>query len=88
MWINKEKYEHLNCMAENNEHDAKMFRDLVNYIKEKKTIVYCDFVMMSRDKWDEILNKHNSSENRVKDIEAELAWYKTKYYEMKTNKEQ
>ncbi len=88
MWVNKEKYEHLNRIVENNEYDAKMFRDLVKYIKEKKTVFHCDFVLMSRDTWDEVINKYNTSEGRVKDIEAELTWYKMKYHEIKTNKEQ
>ncbi len=88
MWVNRKKYETLENTAKDNEYDAKMFRDLVKCIKEKKTVLYCDFVMMSRDTWDEVLNKYNTSDDRVKDIEAELAWYKTKYYEMKTNKEQ
>ena len=87
MWINKGKYEHLNCMAENNEHDANMFRRLVEYIKEKKTVLHNDVVIMSRDTWNEILNKCNSEDNKVKDIEAELAWYKMKYHEMKMNSE-
>ena len=85
MWINKEKYEHLNRMAEDNEYDARMFRDLVKYIKEKKTVFYCDFVMMSRDTWDEVSNKCSTSDDRIKDIEAELEWYKVKYHEMKMN---
>lgn len=85
MWINKEKYEHLNRMAEDNEYDARMFRDLVKYIKEKKTVFYCDFVMMSRDTWNEVSNKYSTSDERIKDIEAELEWYKVKYHEMKMN---
>ena len=88
MWINKEKYEHLNRIAENNEVDAMLFRDLVGYINEKMTVFFCVFVLMNRDTWDEISNKYNTSEDRVKDIEAELAWYKMKYHEMKMNKEQ
>ncbi len=85
MWISKEKYEHLNRMAEDNECDAKMFRDLVKYIKEKKNVFYSDFVLIRRDVWDEIANKHNSAEDRVKDLEAELEWYKVKYHEVKMN---
>lgn len=88
MWINRAKYEELKRMAEDNEYDARMFRDLVKYIKEKKNVFYCDFVMMSRDTWDEVSNKYNTSEDRVKDIEAELEWYKVKYHEMKMNTEQ
>ena len=88
MWINRKKYEDLKSAAEDNEYDAKNFRDLVKYIKEKKTVFHCDFVMMSRDIWNEVLNKYNTSEDIIKDIEAELEWYKVKYCEMKMNIEQ
>lgn len=83
MWINKAEYENLKSIAEANEYDAKCFRDLIDYIKKKKTVFYCDFVLVSRDTWNEISNKYNTSEDRVKDIEAELEWYKVKYHEMK-----
>jgi hypothetical protein len=85
MWVNRVEYENLKSIAKDNEYDAKMFRDLVRYIKEKKTVFYCDFIMMSRDTYDEISNKYSTSEDRVKDIEAELEWYKVKYHEMKRN---
>lgn len=88
MWVNREKYENLKSKAEDNEYDAKMFRDLIQYIKEKKTVLYCDFVLVSHDTWDEVLNKYNGSEDKVKDIQAELEWYKVKYHEMKMNAEQ
>lgn len=88
MWVNRVEYENLKNIAEDNEYDAKMFRDLVKYIKEKKTVFYCDFVMMSRDIYNEISNKYSTSEDRVKDIEAELEWYKVKYHEMKMNTKQ
>ena len=74
--------------AENNEYDANMFRDLVKYIKEKKTAVYyADFILISRDAWDELSNKFYSEEDRAKDIQAELEWYKVKYHEMKTSQD-
>ena len=88
MWINKEKYEELQYTAKDNEHDARMFRGLVKYIKEKKTVLHCDIVLVSRDVWDEVVNKYNSADDKVKDIEAELEWYKVKYHEMKMNAEQ
>ena len=88
MWINRVEYENLKSRAEDNEHDAEMFRSLVKYIEEEKTVFYCDFILVSRDKWDEISNKYNSSEDKVKDIQAELEWYKVKYHEMKMNTKQ
>ena len=88
MWINKRKYEELQCKVKDNEHDAQSFRSLTKYIKEKKKqIVYSrDFVLVSRDTWDALLNKYGSVDVKVKDIEAELAWYKVKYHEMKMHK--
>ena len=85
MWINRAEYEKLKSAAEDNQYDADRFRSLVKYIKEKKNVIYNDFIMTSSDIWNEILNKYNTSENRVKDIEAELEWYKVKYHEMKMN---
>lgn len=89
MWINKVEYENLKSTAKDNEYDAKMFRELIKYIKESKTAVfYADFVLINRYKWNELINKFNSEEDKVKDIEAELEWYKVKYHEMKMNAEQ
>lgn len=89
MWISRAKYETLESTAKNNEYDAKKFRDLIQYIKEKKTAIYHDdFILISRDIWNELSNKYCSEEDRVKDIQAELEWYKIKYQEMKLNAEQ
>lgn len=85
MWISKEKYERLNRMAEDNEHDASLYRRLIEYVKEKKTVLSADFVIMSNDTWDEIYNKYNLEEDKYKNLEAELEWYKVKYHEMKMN---
>lgn len=86
MWVNRKKYEILENTAKDNEYDAKMFRDLIKYIKEKKTVVYyADFILISRDTWDKLSNKFYSEEDKVKDIQAELEWYKVKYHEMKMN---
>ena len=83
MWISKEKYERLNRMAEDNEHDASLYRRLVECVKEKKTVLSADFVIMSNDIWNEIYNKYSLEEDKYKNLEAELEWYKVKYHEMK-----
>lgn len=88
MWISKKEYEHLKNMVENNEHDANMFRKLIQNIKEKKSIIHNDFIIVNFDIWNELTNKFQSEEDKVKDIQAELEWYKVKYYEMKMNTEQ
>lgn len=88
MWISRTEYENLKDIAKNNEHDADAFRRLIEYIKEKKTVVHNDFVLVSYDVWSELTNKFSSEENKIKDIQAELEWYKVKYHEMKMNAEQ
>lgn len=88
MWIKKSIYEAMKSLAENNEHDANMFRRLIQDIKEKKNIVHSDFIIVSFDVWDELTNKFQSEEDKVKDIQAELEWYKVKYYEMKMSTKQ
>ena len=87
MWISKDEYNELKWRAENNEHDADMFRRLVDYIQEKKAVFYNDFILMDFDTWNNFSNKYNSGEDKVKDLQAELEWYKVKYHEMKANKD-
>lgn len=88
MWINRAEYERLKNVAENNKHDAEMFRMLIQDVKEKKFIIHSDFIFVSFDVWNELSNKWQSGEDKVKDIQAELEWYKVKYHEMKMNAEQ
>ena len=87
MWVNRVEYENLKSMAEDNEYDAKMFRSLIKHIKEKHNVFYSDFVLIKRDVWGEIVNKSNSADDKIKDLESELEWYKVKYHEMKMNKD-
>ena len=88
MWINRAEYETLKKIAEKNRDDADRFRELINYAKEKKNVIHKDFVLISYDTWCELTSKISSEEDKVKDIQAELEWYKVKYHEMKINKEQ
>jgi hypothetical protein len=85
MWISREEYEILERTAENNKDDANMFRQLVEHIHTKKNVICSDFVFTSRDVWDQLMDKFNSAEDEIKDIKAELEWYKVKYHEMKRN---
>ena len=85
MWINRAEYETLKKIAKNNRDDADAFRELINRIKKNKIIIQKDFVLISYDTWRELTSKFNSEEDKVKDIQAELEWYKVKYHEMKMN---
>lgn len=88
MWINRTEYNNLKSTAENNEHDANLFRRIVEHVKEKNTIIYTDFVIMDYDTWNELANKYTTEDVKLKNMEAELEWYKVKYCEMKMNTEQ
>lgn len=83
MWISREKYEVLKRIADNNRRDADMFRALTERVSRNTIIHHSDFVIMSREAYDVFLKKFSSSEDEIKDIKAELEWYKVKYYEMK-----
>lgn len=82
MWISKAEYETL----KNYKHDAEEFYKLVKNITEKKVIEYCDdFILVSRDIWDMIVESYNIVPKNMRDIQAELKMYKVKYHEMKIN---
>ena len=83
MWINKEKYELMNRIAENNEHDANLLRRLMCELKEHDIIVNSRFVIMSPEAYEKLSDKLYLYKDRHKEIESELEWYKVKYYELK-----
>jgi hypothetical protein len=88
MWISKSEYEELKrkaTVATDTKVEAAAFRSILKAIKEKTTIILDDFIIVTRDAWKEISDKYILTDDKVKDMEAELAWYKTKYHEMKTN---
>ena len=83
MWISKTEYRRLKDTAEANTQDAEMFRGLCYSIQKKKTVIYKDFVMMSYDVYNEISKNNHSNEDKVKELQAELTWYKVKFHEMR-----
>ena len=85
MWISKEKYEHLNRMAKDNEHDANMFRCLMEEVKANIIVHQPKFIMMSPLAYEILFKETGTVKDRLKEIEAELEWYKVKYHEMKMN---
>ena len=88
MWINKGKYEHLNRMAKDNEHDANMFRRLMNKVKANIIVSQPEFIMMSPQAFESLFKEAGMVKDRLKEIEAELEWYKVKYHEMKITNEE
>ena len=60
MWINRAEYETLKSTAKNNKHDANMFRNIINYVKENKIAMYEDFVFVNYEMWSELTSKFSS----------------------------
>ena len=83
MWINKKKYEKLECDAKDNEYDAKMFRDLVKYIKSQNILLsqwkeIFEYVPIEsqikkyQDKYYKVINNCNKNGNSNEFIEFML----------------
>lgn len=87
MWISKKKYEEIKWTAENNEHDANMFRRLMNEVKANIIVHQPKFIMMSPLAFESLFKEAGMVKDRLKEIEAELEWYKVKYHEMKITNE-
>ena len=86
MWISKSEYEELKSVADSNRRYADMFRQVVASITAGRNIIHTDFVVLNRETYDDITNQYSSAAGKIKDIEAELEWYKVKYHEMQINK--
>ena len=91
MWISKKRYEALCEKAvinENNAQAADSLRRLKKKLREEKnSIIFdTDFVAMSREVYYSITNESSSNKDEIKDIAAELEWYKVKYHEMKMSR--
>lgn len=85
MWVNKKEYELTKRMAENNEHDANLLRSLIHTLRENRIIHHSEFVMMSTEAYEILFKEACLQEDKCKELEAELEWYKVKYHEMKTS---
>lgn len=87
MWISKAEYEELSSRAAENEHDAKMHREIFKLSNKNDIRIYHDFVITSYDYFRDLLTKQSAEEkveeDEVKNLQAELEWYKVKYHEMK-----
>ena len=60
MWISREKYETTKRVADDNRHDADMFRALTDRVSRNTIIHHSDFVIMSREAYDVFLKKFSS----------------------------
>lgn len=85
MWIKKSVYEAMKACADNNEHDANLFRSLLYSLqKDDVNVMLCsDFVLMRRDVYNRICDEHAVTQNKLAELSAELEWYKNKYREVK-----
>lgn len=81
MWVNRVKYENLKNTAEDNEHDANLFRNLLHTLKVNKIYYHPEFVIMNIEAYETLCEEAC----KYKEIQAELEWYKVKYHKMKMN---
>lgn len=85
MWISRKKYNLIKYAAETNEHDANMFRRLMGEVKANIIVHQPKFIMMSPQAFESLFKEAGMAKDRLKEVEAELEWYKVKYHEMKIN---
>ena len=83
MWLKKETYEELKRTAKSNEKDAHSFRRLMSLTQGESIVLDKDFIVMKREVFNRFIKTKNDAEDKLKDVQAELAWYKVKYQEMK-----
>lgn len=83
MWVKKSVYEAMKSCADNNEHDANLFRNLLCSLQKDDVCVllHSDFVLMRRDVYNKICDEQAVMRQKLADTNAELEWYKNKYRE-------
>lgn len=83
MWVKKSVYEAMKACADNNEHDANLFRSLLYSLqKDDVRVLLCsDFALMRRDEYDRFCDEQAVTQKKLTDTIAELEWYKNKYRE-------
>lgn len=84
MWISKGKY---NQLVQDNErwmHDALLYDSIVQQLNRENTILFGEnFTIVSNDIWKKIEADKKELDNKVKDLQALVDWYKNKYVELK-----
>lgn len=83
MWISKKKYEEL-ASAAKEVYSYRNIMDLLNQgIEAGKIIRGKDYILTSPEVFDNIYKRLETAEDKVREVEAEIAWYKNKYFQMK-----
>ena len=83
MWISKKKYEKLASEAQ----EVISYRNLMDLlcqgIEAEKIFRGKDYIIMSPKVFDNIYERLEKAEDKVREVEAEITWYKNKYFQMK-----
>ena len=87
MWISRKEYDTLIEKSNKYERIANNYSGIFESAKHYKDSIYIDFgcVITSHECFNEIIKKKALELDEIKDIKAELEWYKVKYHEMKNN---
>lgn len=83
MWVNRDEYDALKLLVENNQRAADLLQSLTREIHSNKIIHYKDFIFLSQDMYNGIAIKINASDENLRNALAELEWYKVKYHELR-----
>lgn len=83
MWISKKKYEKLASEAK----EVNSYRNIMDLlgqgIEARKIIRGKDYILTSPEVFDELYRRAEVAEDKAREIEAEAAWYKNKFFQMK-----
>ena len=87
MWISRKEYDRLIERAKRSEEKVRYYSDKFDSVRmyNDRVLVDSECIMMNKDCFYKILKKEMLKSDEIKDIKAELEWYKTKYFELKNN---
>ena len=83
MWISRKRYEEF-ASAAKEVNSYRNIMDLLNQgIEAEKIIRGKNYILTSPEVFDNIYKRLETAEDKVREVEAEIAWYKNKYFQMK-----
>ena len=85
MWVSKKEYENLKHTITNYEAMLRHLTDKFKSVRLNKDRVLFDegCILINLESFNDLITKESLNSDEVKNIKAELEWYKVKYHEMK-----
>lgn len=79
MWVNRRKYELIQRMAENNEHDANIIRSIASSLKTNSLLMNEQMVVMTHEHYDNLVHEKNTLADQVISLTEERDLYKQRW---------